>query len=274
MRTSIVTAAGILILLGAGGTAFAQPSPTMCTLDQIYYYLVEGTEAAWGAHSLEPRSGVPGGTVPGYGKSLGDIYDDIRAEFSRCGASAAEVNAGKLFFSTQTDSWGVQTGTAGYLLRTGQTTSYRVGDDGYYQKGDAFSYQTLDPAGNGEIVTVDNVTGLMWATDGNGAGCNFGGGLNWNDSIDWAEGLTFAGYSDWRLPNIVELQTLFVLEAGGGSPYINQTYFPNSYFAYRSSTTRTGNQSYALMAIFGHGGTVGSSHKNQMGPFRVVRGGL
>lgn len=47
------------------------------------------------------------------------------------------------------------------LLQTGQTTTYEPGDDGYYQKGIAFSYQTLDPAGNGEIVTVDNVTGLM-----------------------------------------------------------------------------------------------------------------
>ena len=31
---------------------------------------------------------------------------------------------------------------------------------------------------------------------------------NWAAALNYAENLTLAGYSDWRLPNIKELQTL------------------------------------------------------------------
>ncbi len=112
------------------------------------------------------------------------------------------------------------------LLWTGQTEIYRTGDDGYYGDGAAFSYQTLDPAGNGEVVTVDNVTGLMWASDGSGAGCNFGNQTIWDAALDWAEGLTFAGYSDWKLPNRRQLESL--IDSGIYDPTINTAYFPNT----------------------------------------------
>jgi len=112
------------------------------------------------------------------------------------------------------------------LLKTGQTYQYYTGDDGTYQKGVAFNYLASDPAGNGEIVTTDKVTGLMWASDGNGAGCCSGGTRTWNQAIDWAEGLTFAGYSDWRLPNIRELQSLVYF--CNYSPSIDPIFFPNT----------------------------------------------
>jgi len=55
---------------------------------------------------------------------------------------------------------------SGGLRKTGQTTIYRTGDDGYYQKGIARSYTD-----NHDGTVTDNVTGLMWAKDGNAAGC-------------------------------------------------------------------------------------------------------
>jgi len=118
-----------------------------------------------------------------------------------------------------------RTSAGGRLLKTGQTINYHGGDDGYYEKGLAFNYQTSTPGGYGEVVTTDKVTGLMWASDGNAAGCFYGGTKAFDAAIDWADGLSFAGFSDWRMPNIRELNSL--VNYGTHSPAINTTYFPN-----------------------------------------------
>ncbi|MCX6354333.1 MAG: hypothetical protein NTZ78_05450 [Candidatus Aureabacteria bacterium] len=44
-------------------------------------------------------------------KTLNEIYDDIKAKFDDCGATAADVKVGKTFFCTQAGSWGIQTET-------------------------------------------------------------------------------------------------------------------------------------------------------------------
>ena len=59
------------------------------------------------------------------------------------------------------------------VVKTGQTTVYNAGDDGTYQKGLAFDYTD-----NGDGTVSDNNTGLMWAQDGTGAGCNNGSTAN------------------------------------------------------------------------------------------------
>ena len=61
---------------------------------------------------------------------------------------------------------------------------------------------------SGRTVT-DNATGLMWMKLDSGhlkAGLNKDGKLNWQQALEWAENLEFAGYNDWRLPNAKELQ--------------------------------------------------------------------
>jgi hypothetical protein len=40
------------------------------------------------------------------------------------------------------------------------------------------------------------------------AGKNRDGMLNWQEALAWAEGLDYAGHSDWRLPNVKELQSI------------------------------------------------------------------
>ena len=158
------------------------------------------------------------------------------------------------------------------LPQTGQTTQYRSGDDGTYQDGAVFSYQTLDPAGNGEIVTVDNVTGLMWASDGSAAGCFNGQTTTWEAAVDWAEGLTFAGYSDWRLPNIRQLHSL--VDFGAVSGAINAAYFPNTVFSnyYWSGTTHKASHTDAWAVNFNIG-DVYFINKTNTRPVRAVRVG-
>jgi hypothetical protein len=55
---------------------------------------------------------------------------------------------------------------------------------------------------NGDGTVTDLATGLMWLQEDNGAG------LNWQDALAWAEGLSFAGHDDWRLPDVKELQSI------------------------------------------------------------------
>ena len=58
---------------------------------------------------------------------------------------------------------------------------------------------------NGDGTITDNATGLMWMQNDGGAG------LNWEEALDWVEtrnAVNFLGYSDWRLPNAKELQSI------------------------------------------------------------------
>lgn len=54
----------------------------------------------------------------------------------------------------------------------------------------------------GDGTVSDTATGLMWqkADDGNSR--------DWKEALEYAENLELAGYSDWRLPNSKELQSI------------------------------------------------------------------
>jgi hypothetical protein len=55
---------------------------------------------------------------------------------------------------------------------------------------------------NGDGTITDIATGLMWMKNDNG------GGILWENALSYAESLVYAGYSDWRLPNAKELQSI------------------------------------------------------------------
>ena len=59
--------------------------------------------------------------------------------------------------------------------------------------------------GNGVI--KDTKTGLMWTQKDSYV--DLGKSLNWNESNDYVKKLTTGGYSDWRLPTIAELKTIY-----------------------------------------------------------------
>jgi len=63
-------------------------------------------------------------------------------------------------------------------------------------------YGVNEYADNGDGTITDNSTGLMWTQDDNGEG------IDWTVALTYAEGSEFAGYSDWRLPNVKELQSI------------------------------------------------------------------
>ncbi|UMB59650.1 DUF1566 domain-containing protein [Lutibacter sp. A80] len=62
------------------------------------------------------------------------------------------------------------------------------------------TYGTNNFVDNGNNTISDNNTGLMWAKDDDGVV------LDWEDALAYAENSELAGYTDWRLPNVKELQ--------------------------------------------------------------------
>jgi len=67
-------------------------------------------------------------------------------------------------------------------------------------RGDAYGVNEF--ADNGDGTITDNSAGLMWMQDDNGEG------LDWENALSYAENSVYAGYSDWRLPNVKELQSI------------------------------------------------------------------
>ena len=71
------------------------------------------------------------------------------------------------------------------------------------------AYGINDFVDNGNGTISDNATGLMWSRDD--SGLEAPGGLNWEEALAWVQRLNAAaylGHSDWRLPDIKELQSI------------------------------------------------------------------
>jgi hypothetical protein len=233
----------------------------MYTLQNLYDYLMSGAALSVTGAPLEP-----GANPAPTGKNTKEIGDAIKGRFDQCNAAATDVRYGKKFFSAAPGKWGVQTGgsTVLGLLKTGQMTMYHRGDDGMYQKGRPFSYTD-----NGDGTVMDNVTGLMWPRGGTDGGCKGGGAVVWRSAVDWAEGLTFAGYSDWRLPNARELQSLMI--RGNDGLYSNTTFItvPSTANGYWSSTTCPADPDKAMCGVSPH---MIPTDKSYIYSVRAVRG--
>jgi hypothetical protein len=144
------------------------------------------------------------------------------------------------------------------LMKTGQTTSYRTGDDGDLEAGRATSFTVLasnNPFGNtnrftdelgGQTYTKNIV--IDWSTYN---GSNVLGyyrtvsaiNVTWNAAIDAALALSIVGFtSGWRLPNKREMENIFNYSLTFGISY-SPFNFPNN--AIWTSTTYTASTTIA-----------------------------
>lgn len=64
------------------------------------------------------------------------------------------------------------------------------------------TYGENDFIDNGDNTITDKETGLMWSKQDSKKG------LDWKNALMFAENSELAGYSDWRLPNVKELQSI------------------------------------------------------------------
>jgi hypothetical protein len=136
------------------------------------------------------------------------------------------------------------------LMKTGQTTSYRTGDDGDIEAGRATSFSVLEknnPFGNTNRFTdelggqtyTNNIV-IDWSTYN---GTNVLGwyrtpsvaNVTWNDAIDSALALSIGTYTTgWRLPNAMEFGSIM---NWGLTSALNYTPFNFGGFAFQTSTT-------------------------------------
>ena len=142
-----------------------------------------------------------------------------------------------------------------------KTKTYQVlcvgGDEMQPATSSDFTTQTI----SGKVVVTDSKTGLMWQKKEYET-------KRWQQALKYCEELTYAGYSDWRLPNKNELASLINYEKSG-SPY---SYFPDMPVNwFWSSSTRVSSTSRAWSVGFHSGGIVGSLNKTDTNYVRCVR---
>ena len=124
--------------------------------------------------------------------------------------------------------------------------------------------------GNGTI--TDTSTGLMWQK------ATAPGIYTWEQALTYCENLTLpaGGYSDWRLPNRNELQS--IVDYSRYNPAIDTTFFPDTVGTvasdYWSSTTNANYTDYRWYLDFYDGGVGnGGPSEPSSGYVRAVRGG-
>lgn len=140
-----------------------------------------------------------------------------------------------------------------YDVNGGEITCSGTGQDAEYQRGAVWPDPRFTDNGSGSV--IDNLTGLIWTKDANvmkSRDPEFDtdyfdwqyyspndGYVNWQHGLDYVDKLNteqYLGFSDWRLPNIIELESLVDWQNSNpplptGHPFVNVLAF------YGSSTT-------------------------------------
>ena len=131
------------------------------------------------------------------------------------------------------------------------------------------------PSADGSTVT-HKPTGLIWkrcAEGQTGSSCSGSATTHtWAQALSLASTSSFAGQTDWRLPNLKELRSL--VEECRSNPSINDTIFPAvlTSWDFWSGSPYAGNSNESWVVSFDNG-YVGYGGRNNSAAVRLVRGG-
>jgi hypothetical protein len=184
-------------------------------------------------------------------------------------------------------------GFFGMMLQTGQTTCYDAasvpipcggtGQDGELKRGMKRRY-----VDNGDGTITDTKTDLVWEKESDDGSIHDGDVvLDWNGAfakIAALNAMAFAGRTDWRLPNAIELQSL--ADYGNANPAVSDAFDTGCVsgctvltcsctrlWPYWTSTTTFDAKNFAWTTDFREG-LVRIQKKPHFIPARAVRGGL
>jgi hypothetical protein len=157
---------------------------------------------------------------------------------------------------------------------TGQTTSYRTGDDGYFQCGrkpgttpllvQLFGTKSAGTrwTNNGDGTYTDNLTGLMWLNSPAGP-------KTWDQAIDEPLAYTNAGYTDWRCPNANEWASVM---DWGARDFVTPLISSSGW----TSTTHANPTTYTWYPVSSWTGYAAFTYKEKAdyGTIMAVRGGV
>jgi hypothetical protein len=114
---------------------------------------------------------------------------------------------------------------------------------------------------NNEDGTVtDNNTGLMWQQ----AEPDY---MTWEQALNYCEGLNLANKTDWRLPNIMELESL--TDDTRYDPAIDTNFFPNASSSFYWSSTTAAFYPYNAWVVVGSDGSVEGHQRKDVTHFYV-----
>ncbi len=162
------------------------------------------------------------------------------------------------------------------LPQTGQTKCYdtagkeiacaTTGQDGEFQMGAAWPNPRFTDKGDQTV--LDNLTGLIWTKDGNvmktrdpsfDSDDTAGDGMvTWQHALDYIKKLNqenYQGHDDWRLPNVIELESLFHAGQSNSADWLNGQGFSNvQAYRYWSSSTYAGSEIIYAWVVHMHDG--------------------
>jgi hypothetical protein len=172
------------------------------------------------------------------------------------------------------------------LMKTGQTTSYRTGDDGDLEAGRATSFTVLasnNPFGNTNRFTdelggqtyTNNIV-IDWSTyDGSNVlgykrtATNVVSG-GWNSSVDTCLAISISPFtSGWRLANVNEWNNIINRELANPLGYTPFTAFVQTYSSHTSSSWKTAPSLYSWAVTTA--GAINIKDKNENSSNLAVR---
>jgi hypothetical protein len=163
----------------------------------------------------------------------------------------------------------------------------------------AEKWQTIDHYQVKGGLVKDTKIGLMWmrcslGQEWDGKTCTgVAKQYKWQEALDFAKKFSYAGYSDWRVPTIEELNTLVYCSNGNTIQYkqngysskngcgenyqrptIVQAAFPNTPITWFCSSSPANNSSnFAWIVSFGVGGNGYNDNRVDCYAIRLVRSG-
>ncbi|MBK8899783.1 MAG: DUF1566 domain-containing protein [Anaerolineaceae bacterium] len=222
---------------------------------------------------MDFRGTDPSGYESADTSGLTPFIDTTYFDFSYGDTAAGERMIDAQFWSSNTylgAVFGDQACAFGLNLADGRIKCYPSGTSGPITKLNyAYFVRSSTPYGvnifsnNGNGTITDSATGLMWSQDDSGTG------MNWQEALAWVaqkNDENYLGYSDWRLPNAKELQSVVdygrspdTTNSAAIDPVFNTTQITNEagqvdYPYFWTSTTHTkfnGSGSDAVYIAFG-----------------------
>ena len=117
---------------------------------------------------------------------------------------------------------------------------------------------------NSDRTVTDTKTRLMWQDNTDAKTVT----KKWQEAIDYCENLSLAGYSDWRLPNYNELES--IIDYGKYNPAIDpsfQNVVSDTYWSSVTNASATGD----AWVVFFYNGDDGGVYKSSTYYVRCVR---
>lgn len=202
-----------------------------------------------------------------------NVLDHLSTPRLKSGQTTDYTPAGR----TTKDDGGFQRGVTGSKL----DAAYEILTTGQYAGTTAITVNGKTDTHSNECVYDKNST-LMWSRTL--SAFVFGDGseqLYWDDTggsdedifeyCDQANLASLSGFNDWRVPNLMELYSLTIIETPGGLP--NSTAFPTTWLnvAQHSSTTNPGNTSQVILMSYIDGTSFATSKTGARLPTALVR---